>query len=102
METVARRGNAPQIVSPKSGVVYSVRAGDDASRSLALRAEAEADVTTLYWFADKTFLGESRATEAFHWQPKSGSYTIVVLDDQGRSNSRAVVICEASGFPSPR
>ena len=92
METVARRSKAPQIVSPKSGVIYSVRASDDASRRLALKAETDADATRLYWFADKTFLGESDSREAFHWRPAPGNFTIVALDDQGRSDSRAVSV----------
>ncbi len=92
VETAARKGNAPQIVSPRSSVIYTIRASDEGNRSVALRAETDADVAKLYWFADKMFLGESGAREALYWQPKPGSYTIVAMDDLGRSAQGAVTV----------
>jgi len=88
----SRRGKPPVITSPKSNVVYSVRATDGENRGLSLRAETEADVKKLYWFADKTFLGSSSVGETLNWQPQSGVYNIVALDDYGRSDSRMVTV----------
>ena len=88
----ARAGKPPLIVSPRSDVIYSIRSTDGENRGLSLRAEAEADVRKIYWFAGKTFLGSSAASETLNWQPQSGTYNIVALDDYGRSNSCTVTV----------
>jgi penicillin-binding protein 1C len=81
-----------RIISPKEGVTYAVRVGDDESRSITLKAEADADVAQIYWFADKAFLGVTRGQEPLHWQPQPRSYTVVALDDHGRSDSITVTV----------
>jgi len=88
----ARAGKPPLIVSPRSDVIYSIRSTDGENRGLGLRAETEADVRKIYWFAGKTFLGSVAASETLNWQPRSGTYNIVALDDYGRSNSCTVTI----------
>ena len=88
----ARAGKPPLIVSPKSNVIYSIRSTDGENRGLALRAETEADVRKIYWFSGTTFLGSATAGEPLNWQPQSGTYNIVALDDYGRSNSCTVTI----------
>ena len=97
VETGSRSGKAPQIVSPANGQVYAVRMGDEVNCTIALQARSEADVTKLYWFADKAFLGASSPREALHWHPAPGVYRIVALDDRGRSSSSAVTLQSASG-----
>ena len=97
VETGSRLGKPPQIVSPANGQVYAVRAGDEVNCTIALQARSEADVTKLYWFADKAFLGTSSPREALHWHPAPGVYRIVALDDRGRSSSSAVTLQSASG-----
>ncbi len=92
VDEAARSGKAPAITSPKSDVTYSIRAGDDASRVLSLRADAEADVRKIYWFVDASYLGSSAAHESLEWKPKVGSHTILALDDAGRSSSCAVTV----------
>ena len=88
----ARSGKSPAIISPKSDVTYSIRAGDDASRALSLRADTDADVRKVYWFADAAYLGSSVAHESLEWKPKVGSHTILALDDAGRSATRSVTV----------
>jgi len=92
VENNARLGKAPAISSPKSGVIYSIRENDDASRGLCLRADAEADVRKIYWFADKAFLGSAAARETLNWHPTPGAHKIVALDDYGRSDSCTVTV----------
>ncbi len=91
VEMVARAGKGPHITSPKSDVIYSLGESNAPDRALALRADTEADVAKVYWFADRTFLGTTNRTTPLNWEPKPGSYTIIALDDQGRSDSRAVI-----------
>jgi penicillin-binding protein 1C len=92
VETIARYGRPPQIVSPGNGKVYVVRADDETNGTIALSARCEADVAKLYWFAGKAFLGAVSARESFHWHPAPGEYRIVALDDRGRSSTSAVTI----------
>ena len=87
VETLARSGRAPCITSPKMGSTYSTGTID---RTLALTAETDADVETVCWFADRDFLGASHRTTPLHWQPRPGHYTLIVMDDHGRSDSRAM------------
>lgn len=91
------KGKALAIVSPKAGLFYVVRAGDDESRGLTLKAETETDVAQVYWFAGKQFLGISRRLESLNWRPAAGHYTVTALDDHGRSASVAVTIQSANG-----
>ena len=95
VETGSRSGRPPQIVSPANGQVYAVRAGDEVNCTIALQARSEADVTKLYWFADKAFLGASSPREALHWHPAPGVYRIVALDDRGRSSASTVTLQSA-------
>jgi len=90
LETLSRAGQPPQIVSPQPHQVFALRTGDDST--VTLRAHAEADVTRLYWFADKTFLGTTVARDVFHWRPAPGSYRLLALDDHGRSGACSVTI----------
>lgn len=91
------KGKALRIVSPKAGLSYAVRASDDASWSLTLKAETDTDVAQLYWFAGKQFLGVSRRLESFGWRPSAGHYTVTALDDHGRSDSVAVTVHSVDG-----
>ena len=92
IDASARRGKPPAIVSPRSNVTYSIRAGDDANRGISLRAETEADVRKIYWFVDKAFVGVATAREPVDWQAKPGMHDIMALDDQGRSDSCVVSV----------
>jgi membrane carboxypeptidase/penicillin-binding protein PbpC len=57
-----------------------------------LRAKTDADVREVYWFADKTFIGKSAATEILSWKSASGRYELAALDDHGRSGSCTVIV----------
>ncbi len=94
VESLARRGRPPHIVSPKNNVLYSL--GDGAAgRALSLRAETEPDVQRLYWFAGRTFLGTSQRDTPLSWKPDPGSYKVIALDDHGRSDTCAVTFAAA-------
>ena len=82
-DLTARSGNPPKIISPAEGNATVV----DTSGEIPLRAKTDADVREIYWFADKSFIGKSRATEMFSWKSSRGSYQLIALDDHGRSAS---------------
>ncbi len=90
VERISRGGRAPVITSPETKVRYRFRAGDSNTSHLTLTARADTDVRTIFWFADKSFIGASKPDEACLWQPSGTTATITALDDHGRSASCAV------------
>lgn len=91
--TAAAAGDAltpPRIVSPRSALVYTLRAGDPRRRTLSLSAEAAAGVRKLYWFAGVKFLGVAEPTQPLSWEPPPGRWTLQVMDDRGQAGSCVV------------
>ena len=82
-ELTARSGNPPKIISPAEGNATVL----DTSGEIPLRAKTDADVREIYWFADKSFIGKSQATQMLSWKSSRGSYQLIALDDHGRSSS---------------
>jgi len=62
------------------------------SNEIPLRAKTDADVREIYWFADKNFIGKSRAADVLGWKSPAGNYQLIALDDHGRSGSCRVDI----------
>jgi penicillin-binding protein 1C len=88
VETKARSGQPPQIVTPASGQAYSVGEG----QSIPLRALIDADAARVYWFVDKAFLGSATCRETLAWSAPPGTYRLTALDDHGRAGISKVVI----------
>jgi penicillin-binding protein 1C len=84
----------PRILSPRGDRTYLSRAADSPSldRGIVLRAQAAADATKIYWFADRVFLGSSVSLEPLAWQPSPGSYRVRAMDDRGRSTTCLVTL----------
>ncbi|QRF57644.1 penicillin-binding protein 1C [Variovorax paradoxus] len=85
---------APLISSPLRGVRHTLRVARP--EPLVLRAEAAAGTQTLYWFADDALVGRVAPGEGLAWMPdmaESGRrYVLRVVDDQGRAESREVIV----------
>jgi penicillin-binding protein 1C len=63
---------------------------------ISLRAEAAAGVRTLYWFADDALIARAAPGESVNWQPpRMRRYTLRVVDDQGRAESRELDVMQA-------
>ena len=82
-------GNPPTITSPLRAITYTQRAGA-APQSIALAAVAEGDARELHWFANETYLGATKPGMPLGWKPGPGTYTLHVVDDQGRTDTRPV------------
>jgi penicillin-binding protein 1C len=92
-ELVARTGNPPRIIAPAAGSAYEVLNSDSSRKQgIPLRAKTDADVREVYWFADKTFIGKSTASEILSWKSGPGRYELTALDDHGRSGSCSVIV----------
>jgi penicillin-binding protein 1C len=84
-------GMAPRITSPLMGSVYTLQLSDPAQSHIALTADTDADVSAIYWFADRSYLGQSEAGQPLFWKPdQPGSYTLRAVDDHGRADSREI------------
>jgi len=92
-ELVARTGNPPRIIAPAAGNIYEVLNSESSRKQgIPLRAKTDADVREVYWFADKTFIGKSAASDILSWKSAPGRYQLTALDDHGRSGSCSVTV----------
>jgi penicillin-binding protein 1C len=76
-------GNSPTIVSPDNAVSYSL---SGRNKAIPLIANAAADATTLYWFVNDRFVGESKPSSSLLWLGYNGVHNVAVTDQLGRSN----------------
>ncbi|MES2089877.1 MAG: penicillin-binding protein 1C [Pseudomonadota bacterium] len=85
---------APTITSPLRGVSYVLRTREP--QALSLRAEGAAGVKALYWFADDALIARVAPGDAVNWlPPQARRYTLRVVDDLGRAESRELVVEQA-------
>ncbi|CAI3941888.1 penicillin-binding protein 1C [Commensalibacter papalotli (ex Botero et al. 2024)] len=85
----------PHIRSPHAYQTYLLRSKlkDHDQTFIALTANADGNISRLYWFANNNFLGETPPNSALFWQPELiGNYHISVTDDQGQSDSVNITI----------
>ena len=88
----------PVIIQPKPGVVYHTGSTRGVGRTVALIANADADTTSLHWFADGRYLGVAVPGSPFVWNATPGSITLRVVDDAGRTAQRRIQVRVAGGF----
>ena len=85
---------APTIASPLRGATYTLRPGH--AESITLAAKADGAARSLYWFVNDRFIGTAEPNIALGWEPKAeGRYTVRVVDDRGRADSRVLLVAAA-------
>lgn len=90
---VSSADDAPRIVSPLRGAIYTLRVGAKRPTSITLTAHAASRTRKLFWFANQVFLGQSDASQSLLWTPaQAGRYVLRVVDENGASDSRDVVV----------
>jgi penicillin-binding protein 1C len=91
-ESLAAHG-APEIVSPRKEMLYSLRLSDDEEkRRIPLEAIADGDTKKLAWFVGSTYLGQANPGETLFWQAKRGKHLLTVVDESGRAQSQIVEV----------
>lgn len=91
-ENAGEVGMAPKIMSPRAGLVYQ-RRFSRSDNEVMLRATADGDVKTLYWFFGTTYLGASASGKDLLWKNvPSGRHTLRVVDDHGRVDTQTVAV----------
>jgi penicillin-binding protein 1C len=79
----AEQNDAPRIVSPAKSGTYTLRLGKPST--LALKAHTTAS-TSVYWFANQSFLAQTAPSETYSWLPgRPGHYRISAVDAEGRT-----------------
>ncbi|MDH5178676.1 MAG: penicillin-binding protein 1C [Gammaproteobacteria bacterium] len=85
-------GLKPKITSPLKNVTYIYRPNKKKDRTIALSAITDADVKTLYWFVNESFLGKTDTRTPYYWQSTPGNFKVRVIDDHGRADLRELVV----------
>jgi penicillin-binding protein 1C len=89
-DTLVGADTIPEIVSPTLAGAYTIRKGK--SESLALRANSSSG-KPIFWFANKSFIGKTNASESFSWLPGyAGKYLIRAVDSLGHATSREITV----------
>jgi penicillin-binding protein 1C len=86
-ELASRAGQKPIIVSPNSKEILLV-----SNKTIPLRAKADADVSEVFWFAGKQFVGKAAPNQILEWTAAAGDYEVTALDDHGRAGSCSVIV----------
>ena len=85
LAVMSAAGKAPEITSPDSRIIYSLRSGQRETERIPFSAITEADAKTLYWFVDERFIGSTPRAEVLFWKPAVGEFEIRAADDHGRA-----------------
>ncbi|QGZ64172.1 penicillin-binding protein 1C [Paraburkholderia acidisoli] len=86
-------GEPPRIGSPLRGSRYAMRVKDVGGTRIAFTATADASTQRLYWFVNDAYVGTSAPSGTLFWQPSTtGTYSVRVVDDHGRSNERTLSV----------
>ncbi len=73
------KGKKPEILTPRPDITYYAD-----NNNIALRASADADASTLYWFVDNSFICSSKPAEPCFIDAEVGTHKLLVLDDFNR------------------
>lgn len=80
---------APEIVSPKQDLIYSVRFNNkDGYEKIPFKAKVDQEIKKVFWFANQKPLGESAPNETLLAELQPGRYEITLVDDQGQVATR--------------
>ncbi|MBA2652247.1 MAG: penicillin-binding protein 1C [Tatlockia sp.] len=85
-------GLSPQINSPHTDLSYILLANSAQKTEIPLTAVTDADVATIYWFINESYLAKTSPDQPLLWQAKAGKFTVRVVDDHGRSDARDISI----------
>ena len=80
-------GIAPKITSPRNSFIYTLSPRSPDAVSVVLQATVDADVHKLYWFANKSFIGQTNAKSPMLWHAIPGIYVVRVVDEFGRADA---------------
>lgn len=90
--TIGNSGISPQITSPQTELSYIIRIHSDQKTKIPLAAVTDADIQTIYWFINDSFVGKIRPDQSFLWKARPGKFIVRVVDDHGLSDAREIMV----------
>lgn len=89
-DTLTAGKDIPEIVSPSMAGTYTLRATKPSTIGLRANSRSGKDI---FWFANKSFIGKSTASDTFSWLPSyGGTYLIRAVDSLGNADSRQITV----------
>lgn len=80
----------PEIESPTMAGIYTLRTAKPSSIGLRAHSRNGKDI---FWFANKSFIGKTLASETLSWLPNyAGTYLIRAVDSLGNADSRRITV----------
>jgi len=81
------------ITSPSENLTYTLRRSVLETQFIPLNVTVDAEIQTVYWFANGDYIGHTSAKSPLEWYPKQrGDYTIRAVDDKGNSDQKHIKI----------
>ena len=90
LDETSATGFAPRIRSPQRSLVYHAAAPDAARGNVLFSAVVDADVRRMFWFVDRRLVASTAPGEDYFWTPRTGRFTVRVVDDLGRADSATI------------
>ena len=104
MESLAASGQPPRIRSPEPSLTYhAVAAGAPRQQGdILFSATTDADAEHLFWFVNDQLVARVERGEPHFWTPRSGRFTVRVVDDSGRAAAVAITVSQIDPRNGPR
>ncbi|MXY58868.1 MAG: penicillin-binding protein 1C [Gammaproteobacteria bacterium] len=96
LDETSATGFAPRIRSPQRTLVYHAAAPGPAEGTVLFSAVVDGDVQRMFWFVDHRLVATTVPGENYFWTPRTGRFTVRVVDDLGRADSEPIRV---DGFP---
>ena len=90
LDETAATGFAPRIRSPQRSLVYHAAAPGATAGEVLFSAVADGDVRRMFWFVDHRLVASTVPGESYFWTPRTGQFTVRVVDDLGRADSEPI------------
>ena len=97
LDETSATGFAPRIRSPQRSLVYHAAGPGAVEGNVLFSAVVDGDVRRMFWFVDQRLVASTAPGENYLWTPRTGRFTVRVVDDLGRADSETIRV---DAFPA--
>ena len=90
LDETSTTGFAPRIRSPQRSLVYHTAPPGTGQGNVLFSAVVDGDVRRMFWFVDHRLVASTAPGENYFWTPRTGQFTVRVVDDLGRADSETI------------
>ena len=90
LDETSATGFAPRIRSPQGSLVYHAAAPGVREGNVLFSAVVDGDVRRMFWFVDHQLVASTVPGEDYFWTPRTGQFTVRVVDDVGRADAEPI------------